>query len=133
MGMTKVLCGLIIKDQQILICRRKPEKSLGGYWEFPGGKLEEGETYEECLARELQEELDLRVTVKNHFKTVIHQYDLKTIELISYRCETEDAAIKLVDHDQIEWIEVPDLLKWNLAPADVPIAEALIEAYKLSE
>ncbi|WP_197086609.1 NUDIX domain-containing protein [Sphingobacterium sp. IITKGP-BTPF85] len=66
--MTKVLCGLIIKDQQILICRRKPEKSLGGYWEFPGGKLEEGETYEECLAREIQEELDLRVTVKNHLK-----------------------------------------------------------------
>lgn len=133
MGMTKVLCGLIIKDQQILICSRKPEKSLGGYWEFPGGKLEEGETYEKCLARELQEELDLRVTVKNHFKTVIHQYDLKTIELISYLCETEDAVIKSVDHDQIEWIEVPDLLQWNLAPADVPIAEALIETYKLSK
>ncbi|NJI71953.1 (deoxy)nucleoside triphosphate pyrophosphohydrolase [Sphingobacterium kitahiroshimense] len=133
MAITKVLCGLIIKDNQILICRRKPEKSLGGYWEFPGGKLEDDETYEACLARELQEELDLRVTVKNHFKTVIHQYDLKTIELISYRCETEDAVIKLVDHDQIEWIAIEDLLKWELAPADVPIAEGLIESFRKSQ
>lgn len=133
MAITQVLCGLILKEHQILICRRKPEKSLGGYWEFPGGKLEEGETYEECLARELQEELNLMVKVKNHFKTVIHQYDQKTIELISYICEIEYAEIILVDHDQIEWIEVQELLKWNLAPADIPIAEALIETYKLSQ
>lgn len=133
MAITKVLCGLILKDNQILICRRKPEKSLGGYWEFPGGKLEEDETYEECIARELREELDLIVTVKDHFKTVIHHYDQKTIELISYICETEYSEIKLVDHDKIEWIEVPHLLKWNLAPADIPIAGALIESFRQSQ
>lgn len=129
MAITKVLCGLILKDNQILICRRKPEKSLGGYWEFPGGKLEDNETYEECLARELQEELGLMVIFGDHFKTVIHHYDQKAIELISYICETEYSEIKLVDHDKIEWIAIEDLLKWELAPADVPIAEALIETF----
>lgn len=133
MDITKVLCGLIIKDHQILICRRKPEKSLGGYWEFPGGKLEENETYEECLARELQEELGLIVTVGDHFKTVIHHYDQKATELIAYVCDTKYEVKKLVDHDKIEWIAIEDLLKWELAPADVPIAEALIETFSRSQ
>lgn len=129
MGITKVVCGIIFKDNLVLICRRKPEKSLGGYWEFPGGKVEDGESYEESLLRELIEELNLKVEIKQHFFDTVHHYDKGSIELISFICETENIETKSTDHDQLEWVEVRDLLSWKLAPADIPIAEELIEMF----
>ncbi|MFD2593853.1 (deoxy)nucleoside triphosphate pyrophosphohydrolase [Sphingobacterium griseoflavum] len=126
MAITKVVCGIIFKGEHVLICRRKQEKSLGGYWEFPGGKVEEGESYEETLVRELDEELGLKVSIQQPFVTHIHEYAKGTIELISFICSTAQTAFELVDHDQIEWIDVSQLLDWKLAPADVPIAEALM-------
>jgi len=127
MGIVKVVCAVIFRDDLVLICRRKPEKSLGGYWEFPGGKVEQNETYEMCLSRELKEELDLKIYIKHQFKSTVHHYDNNSIELISFICTSDDSEVKLVDHDSIEWIRVEDLLKWKLAPADIPIAEALID------
>ena len=62
--MIKVVCGIIFKDQKIFICRRNPEASLGGYWEFPGGKIEEGEDHRESLKRELMEELLMDVEIE---------------------------------------------------------------------
>jgi 8-oxo-dGTP diphosphatase len=129
MDIIKVVCGIIFKDDHVLICRRKPEKSLGGFWEFPGGKVEANETYEQCLIRELREELDLKVIIDRHFLNIVHQYERGTIELISFICESKESDIKLVDHDKIEWIPVGELLDRNLAPADIPIARELIETY----
>ena len=129
MAITKVICGIIFKDDLVLICRRKPEKSLGGYWEFPGGKVEEAESYEESLLRELIEELDLKVEIKQHFFDTIHYYDKGAIELISFICSTTGNVVESTDHDQLEWIKVSDLLNWKLAPADIPIAQALIKTY----
>ncbi|MBB1643032.1 (deoxy)nucleoside triphosphate pyrophosphohydrolase [Sphingobacterium sp. UME9] len=130
MDLIKVVCGIIFKDDLVLICRRKPEKSLGGYWEFPGGKVEDGESNEESLLRELIEELNLKVKIKQHFFDTVHQYDNGAIELISFICETENIASESTDHDQLEWVKVSDLLDWKLAPADIPIAEELIEELK---
>jgi 8-oxo-dGTP diphosphatase len=130
MDLITVVCGIIFKDDLVLICRRKAEKSLGGYWEFPGGKVEEGESNEESLLRELIEELNLKVEIKQHFFDTVHQYDDGAIELISFICETENIASESTDHDQLEWVEVRDLLNWKLAPADIPIAEELIEELK---
>lgn len=127
MDIVKVVCGIIFKDDRVLICRRKPGKSLEGYWEFPGGKVEQNETYEECLVRELQEELGLKINVRGLFKSVVHHYHNNAIELISFVCTTDDVEAKLVDHDRIEWVRVEDLLNWELAPADIPIAEKLVE------
>ncbi len=125
MDMIKVVCGVIYKADKIFICRRKQNKTLGGYWEFPGGKVEQGETNEICLQRELQEELGMKVEVGNYITTV--QYDYKTfkIELIAYKCSFIEATLDLVDHDKYEWLEVKDLNKYKLAPADVPIVERL--------
>lgn len=130
MDLITVVCGIIFKDDLVLICRRKAKKSLGGYWEFPGGKVEDGESNEESLLRELIEELNLKVEIKQHFFDTVHQYDNGAIELISFICETENIASESTDHDQLEWVEVRDLLNWKLAPADIPIAEELIEELK---
>lgn len=130
MANIEVVCGIIFKDNLVLICRRKPEKSLGGYWEFPGGKVEGTESYEDSLTRELIEELNLEVEIKQHFFNTIHHYEKIIIELISFICETENIATDSTDHDQLEWVKVEDLLNWKLAPADVPIAKELIEKFK---
>lgn len=129
MAITKVVCGIIFKDDLVLICRRKPEKSLGGYWEFPGGKVEEAESYEESLLRELIEELNLKVQIKQHFFDTVHHYDKGAIELISFICSTTGTVVESTDHDRLEWIKVSDLLNWELAPADIPIAQELIEEF----
>ncbi|MCS4168549.1 (deoxy)nucleoside triphosphate pyrophosphohydrolase [Sphingobacterium sp. BIGb0116] len=130
MDLITVVCGIVFKDDLVLICRRKPEKSLGGYWEFPGGKVEDGESNEESLLRELIEELNLKVKIKQHFFDTVHQYDNGAIGLISFICETENIASESTDHDQLEWVKISDLLNWKLAPADIPIAKELIEELK---
>ena len=70
--MIKVVCGIIYKDRKIFIARRKPHKSMGGLWEFPGGKIEEGEEYADSLKRELQEELEMQVEVNDFLMENIH-------------------------------------------------------------
>ncbi|HFK5562535.1 TPA: (deoxy)nucleoside triphosphate pyrophosphohydrolase [Elizabethkingia anophelis] len=125
MGTIRVVCGVIFNKGRILLCRRKPEKPLGGYWEFPGGKIEVGETEEESLYRELQEELGIRVEIERYFKSVVHDYDAFTIELIAYICRSGQSVCVLTDHDEYEWVDKSELLNWKLAPADVPIANEL--------
>lgn len=122
----KVVCGIIYNNEQIFICRRNPHKSLAGHWEFPGGKLEPGEEEADCLRRELLEELGMKVVVDNHFKTVVHHYGTFTIELIAYTCRFLAASYHLTDHDRYEWIDKTALCEKLLAPADVPIARALV-------
>lgn len=126
MDTVSVVCGIIFKEDKILLCRRKPEKSLCGYWEFPGGKVEFGESESEALIRELREELAMKVEIGDHFKTVVHQYEDVIIELIAYCCKFIQAEFVLKDHDEIQWVEKRELLSFNLAPADVPIADALV-------
>ena len=126
MGLIKVVCGVIYKDNKILLCRRKPGKFLEGYWEFPGGKVEDDETNEDSLIRELQEELEMVVEVESFFATSEHHYEKFSIELIAYKCIYKTSNFKLTDHDKYEWVKPNDLLNWKLAPADIPIAEKLI-------
>jgi len=126
MDTIKVVCGLIYDKGKVLICRRKPEKTLGEFWEFPGGKVEQGESYKDCLKRELHEELGMSVKILKHFKTVHHNYGKFNIELISFVCNFKSCSYEMIDHDMYEWMHPVDLLKWELAPADIPIAEVLI-------
>jgi 8-oxo-dGTP diphosphatase len=122
MDTVKVVCGIIYQNKKILICRRRPSLSFAGYWEFPGGKVEPSETYEQSLARELDEELGMKVKIVRHFKTTTYQYEKFAIELISFICEFVHASFRLTDHDEFEWTDVADLATRKLAPADVPIA-----------
>lgn len=121
--MMKVVCGIIYKEEKIFICRRKPEKSLGGYWEFPGGKVEAGENPEDALQRELHEELAMKVKIERYFGTSHHDYPDFSIELVAYVCTLLHDHFILSDHDAFEWVTPADLLKWKLSPADVGLVE----------
>ena len=123
----KVVCGIIWKDGQVLIARRKPEKSLGGYWEFPGGKLEAEEGAETALVRELKEEMGMTLTNLRYYGSHTHQYDSFSIELFAYECEILTATFELIDHDEITFVNPKQLLRHKIAPADVYFAKQLIE------
>lgn len=126
MDTIKVVCGIIFHDNKIFVCRRKPGKSLSGFWEFPGGKIEENETRQESLARELIEELDMQVSINNFIGTSVHDYGTFKIELLGYKCTLVNYEGKLTDHDKYDWIKPENLLTKNLAPADIPLAEIII-------
>lgn len=124
--MLNVTAGIIKRNEKILIARRKAGKHLGGFWEFPGGKLEENETPEECLKREIREELGIEIRVQSHFMDSIFQYPEKSICLLVYWAEYLRGDIVLTDHDKAEWVIVNELGQYEFAPADKPIVAALI-------
>ncbi|WP_029281362.1 (deoxy)nucleoside triphosphate pyrophosphohydrolase [Pedobacter sp. R20-19] len=126
MDTVRVVCGIIFKEDKILLCRRKAEKPLGGYWEFPGGKVEPNESESDALMRELKEELSVKVEIQKHFKTIFHKYQQVQIELIAYCCKFIQADFTLTEHDAIQWVKKIELLSFDLAQADIPIAKALI-------
>lgn len=115
----KVVCGIIWKDGKVLIARRKPEKSLGGYWEFPGGKLEENESAEVALVRELKEEMGMVLENIHYYDANFHQYDSFKIELIAYNCDFVSASFQLTDHDDFQFVLPNQLAEYKMAPADV--------------
>ena len=125
MVMIKVVCGVIFKDEKILLTRRKKGKSLEGYWEFPGGKVEEGETDKSALERELNEELGLSVTEITYFSENKHEYETFSIHLIAFKCNAYDNPKILVDHDKFEWLSSKEIKKLNLAEADKSFVKIL--------
>ena len=123
--MIDVVAAVLIEKDKILIARKKPEKSLGGYWEFPGGKIEKGEEPPESLVRELKEEMDIDIAVKSYITDSIYDYGNIQVRLIGYTAEILSGEIKLVDHDEYEWVTLEEVAKYKLAPADIPLVEKL--------
>lgn len=121
-----VLAALIKNDkEEYLIAKRKAILSNGGKWEFPGGKLLAGEVLEECLKREIKEELGIEIIVKDPFQIVNQQFQERSILLISYLCEYVSGEIFLKDHDRIEWIKPDLIINYDLSEPDKPIASKL--------
>jgi 8-oxo-dGTP diphosphatase len=117
-----VTAAVIIHEGRVLITRRKPGEKLAGLWEFPGGKVEPGETLEDCLARELREELDLVVSVGTVLAESIYHYEHGSIRLVALQTEVCEGTITLSVHDKAEWVHPRDLCNFSLAPADIAIA-----------
>lgn len=117
-----VLAAIIQNAQgHILISRRKPELTNGGKWEFPGGKLWFGESPEDCLKREIKEEMGIDIAVRYPFHLVNFSYREKTILLIGYICEFLGGQWKLMDHDRVLWVERGKLSEYDFSAADIPI------------
>ena len=122
----RVTAAIVLRGSQVLIAKRKAGGPLGGLWEFPGGKIEPGETPEECLARELEEELGVTAVVGRFVASSRFAYDDREIELLAYEVELGSGPFVLTSHDEVRWVSPAELLDLELAPADVPIARLLV-------
>lgn len=127
--MKEVSAAIIIEDGKVLLARRAKGEKLAGYWEFPGGKREEGETIDECLVREIREELSLDIEVVGEFDTSDYKYPGGRIRLIGLLAEIRNGVVSKTVHDLVEWIEISSVLDYQLAPADIPLAERLRNDY----
>lgn len=130
MELIKVTAGIITDRDKVLITRRAPKENFAGGWEFPGGKIEVLETPEECLARELKEELDIGVSVGKFCTEVTHDYGNMNFRLVAYYCTIVQGEISISVHDKYKWIRINELLNYDLLPADIPIAKKVMEDYK---
>lgn len=125
MHIVEVAAGLIHHEGRYLITRRKPGVHLAGFWEFPGGKREAGESFEDCLRRELFEELSVRVSEPVLYRIVRHAYPEKTVELHFYRCAIEEGVPAPLDSAEIRWVLPAGLPEFTFPPADQVIIDAL--------
>lgn len=101
--------------------------AMAGYWEFPGGKVMEGEEYEECLIREIKEELDIDIIQLKYFTTHLHQYTEFIIELIAFTCIPARKNFVLTEHETAGYFDHENLQKLKWAPADIPIVDLLLQ------
>jgi 8-oxo-dGTP diphosphatase len=127
----KLVTAAIIRDgENILVVRRGPGEKLAGFWEFPGGKVEHPETLQECLERELFEELDIATKVTDVVAVSDYKYETGAIKLVALKAEILHGEISLSVHDKLRWLPAREILDLKLAPADIPIAHALLEETK---
>lgn len=123
--MIEVTAALIRRADKILIARRPIQDDLAGLWEFPGGKLEAGESPEECLAREIREELAITIAVGDFFADAIYEYPGKVVHLMAYWADWTEGEIKSHVHDEVAWSSAAELSAYIFAPADRPIVEKI--------
>lgn len=126
--MITVTAAIIIDKGHVLIARRSPGQKLSGYWEFPGGKLEDNESLVECLYREILEELDVESEVGEVLAESEHHYEHGSFLLIGIYTKLRSKQITLTVHDRAEWVPIANLLQYRLAPADVQLAIKIQEA-----
>ena len=122
--MIQVSCAIIVNSiGKVLVTQRSINMPLPLKWEFPGGKIEAGETAEECLIREIREELNIEIQITGSLPPNDHQYPDKLIRLIPFICRQKGGEIILKEHASYKWLDAKDLLDLDWAEADVPIVK----------
>lgn len=121
----RVTAAIIEKNGKVLIAQRKLGSSLGGKWEFPGGKIEPEETPEQCLKRELKEELGIEAIIGPLFCTSTFKYNHMSIELLVYKVAHLSGDIVKYNHDSIKWVLRDELINYDFVDADGPVVDKL--------
>jgi mutator protein MutT len=121
----EVSAGLIFRSGQLLITQRHASAHLGGLWEFPGGKREPGETFEQCLARELREELGVEVSVGELIEELTHDYAEKSVHLKFFRCTLVSGEPQPLDCAAVKWVSRDDLAAHEFPAADAKLLTKL--------
>ena len=124
-SVVRVAAAIISREGRFLIAKRKAGVHLAGFWEFPGGKCEIGESLEDCLRRELHEELDVTISNPVPFEIIHHSYPDKTVELHFYRCSISGGVAEARECAEIRWVSREELQQYRFPPADEPVLRAL--------
>ena len=126
----QVVAAIIFHSEKILCVQRGENKYdyISKKYEFPGGKIEQGETNVDAIIREIREELEMDVLVKHEFMTVTHQYPDFELTMHSYVCHVEDATVTLTEHIDLKWLHKHELDHLDWAAADIPIVQKLMNA-----
>lgn len=119
-----VVAALIKKNNNVLIARRSTgDENVLGKWEFPGGKVEPNETEGHAIEREIKEEFELNIKANKYITNNVCEYPTKTVDLRLYECEYINGEFKLHDHSEYKWVNINELLNYDLALADIPLAK----------
>ena len=126
---TEVVAALIWDGAKFMICQRPAHKARGLLWEFVGGKVESGETKEQALIRECQEELAVTLSVGNVFMDVVHEYPDLTVHLTLFNATIAEGKPQKLEHNDIQWITPREIPNYEFCPADVEILKKIIEVH----
>jgi len=125
-NMPVAVCAAVIeKDGKVLLTERPADKRLGGFWEFPGGKIDPGESPHRSLRREIKEELDIEIEVDSLLETVYHHYDWGSVLIIAYLCRWTAGEIKHLEVTDHAWLTPEQFSSYEILPADQPILAKL--------
>ena len=125
--MKKVTAAIIKDKNRLLIAKRHSKDPLGGKWEFPGGKIEPGETPQDCLVREIKEELGVEVKIGPFYDDSVYNSQDHGIHLLFYWAEIIKGEVIRVVHDDLKWITIDELASFDFAPADIPVVKRLMK------
>ena len=123
----RVVCAIIFKEDESVCITQRNDSLLSGLWEFPGGKVEIGEDDNEALVREIQEELEVSIEVKNHYHTTTYEYPECIVTLVSFVVKTEHIVTHSHVHKQVLYVPIGDLCGYSFAPADIEIVNKLCQ------
>jgi 8-oxo-dGTP diphosphatase len=121
-----VTAAILSRGQKVLIARRPATDKLANKWEFPGGKVEDGETPEACLARELREELGIEARIGRFLGESCYHYEHGSIRLLAFQAYWDAGDFDPKVHDEIRWASLEELEHYDFAPADIPFVKKLI-------
>ena len=130
MKITEVVAALIWQGDKFMICQRPAHKARGLLWEFVGGKVEPGETKEQALIRECQEELAVMLSVGGVFMEVTHEYPDITVHLTLFNATIAKGEPQKIEHNDIKWITPNEIPDYDFCPADEEILARICEVYK---
>ena len=128
--MTEVVAALIWDKDKFMICQRPAHKARGLLWEFVGGKVEPGETKEQALIRECQEELAVTLSIGDVFMDVVHEYPDLTVHLTLFNATIAKGEPQRLEHNDIKWITPSEIPNYEFCPADKEILAKICEVYK---